>query len=125
MLRTLCSMSFTYLGVVFVNCQFGVTFFAGGTLAVSFRPREKVSIDVHQAFVLTAFAWIIITLFAALPLSASSAGISYTDAVFEAMSGVTGTGGGGPGGCSRCRGGRGGESSGRRRRSIGAGDDSR
>ncbi|MDF3076001.1 MAG: trkH 1 [Alphaproteobacteria bacterium] len=76
---------------MFLIC-FGVTFFAGGTLAVSFRPRDKVSIDVHQAFVLTALAWIVITLFAAIPLSASSAGISYTDAVFEAMSGVTGTG---------------------------------
>jgi trk system potassium uptake protein TrkH len=71
---------------------FLVTFFAGGTFAISFRPREKVSIEVHQAFVLTALAWIVITLFAAVPLSASSAGISYTDAVFEAMSGVTGTG---------------------------------
>ena len=76
---------------IFLVC-FGVTVFAGGVLVASFRPREKVSIDVHQAFVLTAFAWILITVFAALPLSASSAGISYTDAFFEAMSGVTGTG---------------------------------
>ncbi len=72
--------------------SFAVTAFAGGTLAAAFRPREKVSIDVHQAFVLTAAAWIVITTFAALPLAVSSVGISYTDAFFEAMSGVTGTG---------------------------------
>ncbi|MGE0152113.1 MAG: TrkH family potassium uptake protein [Reyranellaceae bacterium] len=76
---------------MFLIC-FAVTFFAGGVLMAAFRPREKVSIDVHQAFVLTALAWIVITTFAALPLAVSSIGISYTDAFFEAMSGVTGTG---------------------------------
>lgn len=78
-------------GDMFLAC-FAITAFTGGVLMSAFRPRDKVSIDVHQAFVLTALAWIVITLFAALPLSVSSVGISYTDAYFEAMSGVTGTG---------------------------------
>jgi len=78
-------------GDMFLAC-FAVTAFAGGSLVAAFRPREKVSIDIHQAFVLTALAWIVLTTFAALPLAVSSSDISYTDAFFEAMSGVTGTG---------------------------------
>ncbi len=75
----------------FIVC-FVVTLFAGVTLLAAFRPREKVSVSVHQAFVLTSLAWLVITLFAALPFAVSSIHISYTDAFFEAMSGVTTTG---------------------------------
>lgn len=72
--------------------SFVITIFAGGLLMLSFRPREKLSINIHQAFVLTALAWIVLTLFAALPFSIGSLDLSYTDAVFEATSGVTTTG---------------------------------
>ncbi|MBK1698179.1 TrkH family potassium uptake protein [Rhodovibrio salinarum] len=51
-----------------------------------------LEIGVRQAFVLTATAWIATAVFAALPLSFSSLGLSYTDALFEAMSGLTTTG---------------------------------
>ena len=76
---------------MFLVC-FLVTIFAGGTLMAAFRPREKISVTVHQAFVLTALAWIVLTLFAALPFSVASLHIRYTDAFFEAMSAVTTTG---------------------------------
>ncbi|MGE0152112.1 MAG: TrkH family potassium uptake protein [Reyranellaceae bacterium] len=71
---------------------FIVTLFAGVTLLAAFRPREKVSVTVNQAFVLTPLAWLVLTLFAALPFAVSSIHVSYTDAFFEAMSGVTTTG---------------------------------
>lgn len=76
---------------VFFIC-FIVTIFAGGTLMAAFRPREKISVTIHQAFVLTAATWTLMTVFAALPLSASSLHLSFADAFFEAMSGVTTTG---------------------------------
>jgi trk system potassium uptake protein TrkH len=76
---------------MFLVC-FIVTIFAGGTLMAAFRPRETISVTLHQAFFLTAAAWFVITLFAALPFTLSSIHISYTDAFFEAMSGVTTTG---------------------------------
>ena len=76
---------------MFLIC-FLVTIFAGGMLMAAFRPREKISVTIHQAFVLTALAWTVLTLFAALPFSVASLHISYTDAFFEAMSAVTTTG---------------------------------
>ncbi len=75
----------------FLVC-FIVTVFAGVVLMAAFRPREKISVTVHQAFFLTAAAWLVITAFAALPFTVSSIHISFTDAFFEAMSGVTTTG---------------------------------
>ena len=72
--------------------SFVVTIFAGGTLMTAFKPRERISVTVHQAFVLTALAWLAIAVFAALPLAVSSLHLSFTDAFFEAMSGVTTTG---------------------------------
>jgi len=71
---------------------FIVTIFAGGTLMAAFRPREKISVTIHQAFVLTAATWSLMTVFAALPLAVSSLHLSFADAFFEAMSGVTTTG---------------------------------
>ncbi len=50
------------------------------------------SLNLRQAFLLTSLAWIILPAAAALPLWASELGISYTDAYFEAMSGLTTTG---------------------------------
>lgn len=45
-----------------------------------------------QMFLLTATAWIVLPLFASLPLILSNLGLSYTDAIFESVSGITTTG---------------------------------
>lgn len=67
-----------------------VTFFAGflmikqkGSLQIQLRPRDM--------YFLTASSWIMVCIFAALPMTMISH-ISYTDAFFEAMSGITTTG---------------------------------
>ena len=78
-------------GAVFVACFF-ITVFAGVMLMLGFRPRVKLSLNIQQAFVLTAAAWIVLTMFAALPFSLSSLHLSYVDAFFETMSGFTTTG---------------------------------
>lgn len=76
---------------VFAACA-GVGVFAGGILMFAFRPRERLNLNVQQAFLLTCLAWIALTLLTALPMAAGSYRLSYVDAVFEAMSGLTTTG---------------------------------
>lgn len=49
-------------------------------------------ISIRQAFVLTTVVWVVIPSFAALPLAFADLQLSYTDAFFEAMSGLTTTG---------------------------------
>ena len=68
-----------------------VTFFIGLVLFFSFK-REKIKIDVRQAFVLTLLAWLLIAFFGSIPFIYVSTSLSYTDAFFESVSGITTTG---------------------------------
>jgi len=69
----------------------GFTAFVGGLFI--FTARTPINgINVRQAFLLTALAWIIIPAFGALPMVFANLELSYTDAFFEAMSGLTTTG---------------------------------
>ena len=47
---------------------------------------------IRQAFLLTISSWIIISIFGSLPFIYSSSSLSYTDAFFESVSGITTTG---------------------------------
>lgn len=68
-----------------------LTMFVGGVLVLTNRaPIRRISI--RQAFVLTTASWLVLTMFAALPFAFSDLNFSYTDAFFEAMSGITTTG---------------------------------
>ena len=67
------------------------TLFVGGTLALSSRGAIR-TITPRQGFVLTTMLWIIIPAFAALPFAFADMDLSYTDAFFESMSGLTTTG---------------------------------
>lgn len=53
---------------------------------------ETMRIGVRQAFLPTALSWLVTALFGALPFALADLNLSYTDAVFEAMSGITTTG---------------------------------
>jgi len=69
------------------------TGFFGILLVLTNKPaRENIALTPKQAFLLTGLAWIILTAFAAIPFCASKIGLSFTDAYFEAMSGLTTTG---------------------------------
>ncbi len=68
-----------------------VTFFIGLVLFFSFK-REKIKINVRQAFVLTLLSWFLIALFGSIPFIYTSTSLSYTDSFFESMSGITTTG---------------------------------
>lgn len=50
------------------------------------------ALNLRQAFLLTTLSWAVLPAFAALPLAFSELDLSYTDAYFEAMSGITTTG---------------------------------
>ncbi len=68
-----------------------ITFFIGIILYISFR-KKNLKLGIREAFVLTISSWIIISLFGALPFVYSSSSLSYTDAFFESVSGITTTG---------------------------------
>jgi trk system potassium uptake protein TrkH len=69
----------------------GVTMFVGVAMALTSR-SGRLHLDTRQAFALTTVSWIALTAFAALPFAYSDLDLSYTDAFFEAMSGITTTG---------------------------------
>lgn len=69
----------------------GLTLFVGVSLTLT-SSTGKVSLNVRQAFVMTTMSWLVLTIFAALPFTFSELQLSYTDAFFEAMSGITTTG---------------------------------
>lgn len=63
----------------------------GLSLAYSSRQREGFVLVPRQVFVLTSLVWLSVSLFAALPMVFIQH-ITYTDAFFETMSGITTTG---------------------------------
>jgi trk system potassium uptake protein TrkH len=67
------------------------TFFVGLALVLTCR-TDVVRLTIRQAFLLTTLIWIVLPAFAALPFAFSELSLSYTDAFFEAMSGITTTG---------------------------------
>ncbi|MEE8272407.1 MAG: TrkH family potassium uptake protein [Alphaproteobacteria bacterium] len=69
----------------------GATLFVGVALSVTTR-GHRFDLKVRQAFILTALSWVVIAAFGALPFVFSELRLSYTDAFFEAMSGITTTG---------------------------------
>lgn len=69
----------------------GFTLFVGVALALTNRTPMR-RLGLRQAFLLTTLTWVVIAMFAALPFVFSELRMSYTDAFFEAMSGITTTG---------------------------------
>jgi trk system potassium uptake protein TrkH len=63
----------------------------GGMLMLANRGTGD-ALNLRQAFLLTFLAWAVLPAFAALPMAFSELDLSYTDAYFEAMSGLTTTG---------------------------------
>jgi len=68
-----------------------ITLFTGIGLAFANRGRTE-NFSIKQAFLLTNVSWLSLTAFGALPFAWSTIDISYTDAFFESMSGITTTG---------------------------------
>ncbi len=67
------------------------TFFGAAMVAGAFS-RAPFTLSLWQAFALTTSTWVIMAGFGALPFCLSALNLSYTDAYFETMSGMTTTG---------------------------------
>ena len=68
-----------------------VTFVAGLLLWATTRSQRR-DLRVHDGFLLVASTWVVLPLFGALPLLAYIPELRFTDAYFEAVSGLTATG---------------------------------
>ncbi len=68
-----------------------LTLFVGVSLILTMRSGWS-GFSLRQAFLMTNLAWLVIATFGALPLAFSELELSFTDAFFESMSGVTTTG---------------------------------
>jgi len=76
--------AFSFTAIVTLVCGLGMVF--------SCRTRRSAALSIQQTFILTTAAWIVLPVFGALPLMFGSTELSLTDAIFEAMSGITTTG---------------------------------
>lgn len=74
----------------FLGCSLASLFF-GGALIISNYTYKK-AITIKQTFLLTTLSWLCLSLFAAFPLYLSDLNLSFTDAFFESISGITTTG---------------------------------
>jgi len=69
----------------------GLNGFIGITMLLTMRTGET-RITTRHAFLLTTLSWLVIAIFGALPFAFADLNLSFTDAVFESMSGITTTG---------------------------------
>lgn len=69
-----------------------VTVLTGVVLSISCANSVQSGIGTRQTFVLTTAVWVVLPLFGALPFLRGATEATFTDAYFEAMSGLTTTG---------------------------------
>jgi trk system potassium uptake protein len=68
-----------------------ITLFFGTLLVLSCQGPHREP-QVRTAFLLTSLTWLAVALFGSLPFQMGEANLSFTDAVFETVSGITTTG---------------------------------
>src|SRR3712207_2168826 len=69
-----------------------LTLFVGVSLTFATWWEGEITLHRRQAFLFTGMVWLAAAVFGALPFSFAELKLSYTDAFFEAMSGITTTG---------------------------------
>jgi trk system potassium uptake protein TrkH len=69
-----------------------VTFLFGSLLAIACANAVRDRLTLQQTFILTTFVWVAMPLFGAIPFLIGAPNATFTDAMFEAMSGFTTTG---------------------------------
>jgi trk system potassium uptake protein TrkH len=77
-------LSFLEAGIVTALC--------GGLLALACANGTGQGLTLQQSFLLTTATWVMMPLFGALPFMFGAPDASFTDAMFESMSGMTTTG---------------------------------
>ncbi|HIP76600.1 MAG TPA: TrkH family potassium uptake protein [Psychromonas hadalis] len=79
------------LGTLEFALAMALTFAASGFLVYFGKEKEKSRLGIREMFMITTLVWVLSSLFAALPFVFIEH-ISYSDAFFETMSGITTTG---------------------------------
>ena len=74
----------------FVGAAVGTMFIGVATVLATRQPRR--AIDVRTGFLLTTITWLAMGLFGSLPFQLGTSELSFTDAIFETVSGLTTTG---------------------------------
>ena len=69
-----------------------ITILTGGLMAMACSNGVGQGLSLRQTFLLTSLVWLTLPVFGALPLMLGAPNASFTDAFFEAMSGLTTTG---------------------------------
>lgn len=69
-----------------------ITVLTGGLIALACSNGVTQGLSIRQTFLLTTLVWVALPLFGALPFALGATNASFTDAFFEAMSGLTTTG---------------------------------
>lgn len=69
-----------------------ITILIGGSAALSTRTAFAQGLERRQSFLLTGAVWLVLPAFGALPFMMGAPQATWTDAYFEAMSGMTTTG---------------------------------
>lgn len=69
-----------------------ITIMSGGLIALACANGIKEGLNIQQTFLLTTGVWVALPVFGALPFMLGATGANFTDAFFEAMSGLTTTG---------------------------------
>ena len=75
----------SFIGASIITVVFGILFL------LSNMDHQK-KLNLQQAFLLTSLSWLSIAIFGSLPFIFSTLQLSFTDAFFESMSGITTTG---------------------------------
>jgi len=78
-------------GVAFLSSA-AITGVVGGALTLATGNALGRSLDTRQAYLLTASIWAVVPFFGALPFYIGAPGLSFQNAYFEAVSGITTTG---------------------------------
>ena len=85
--------------IQFIYNEFDSTFISSGLITIIAgilfclaNLDQNKKINLQQAFLLTSLSWISIAVFGSLPFIFSNINLSFSDAFFESMSGITTTG---------------------------------
>ena len=69
-----------------------ITILTGGFLSLTCSDGTAAGLTLRQTFLLTSLVWLLLPVFGALPFMLGATRLDFTDAFFEAMSGLTTTG---------------------------------
>lgn len=69
-----------------------ITALSGGLAALATANATQDRLSIQQTFLLTTLVWVILPVFGSIPFMVGALGASFTDAFFEAVSGMTTTG---------------------------------